>query len=136
MPRRAQEASRALGALGERLACEHLERLGFAVLERNVRTRRGEIDVIAFDGETLVFAEVKTVRAPAAPPAPVSFRTPVGPLERLGRRQQLRLRRLAAAWLCERRPRPHARTIRLDAIGVIVDGSARLLRLDHLEAAF
>lgn len=45
----------ALGRLGEQLAATHLERLGFAILARNARTRYGEIDVIAFDGQTLVF---------------------------------------------------------------------------------
>ena len=57
---------RALGALGEELAAAHLQRLGFVVLARNVRTRHGEIDLIAFDGRTLVFAEVKTRRVSAA----------------------------------------------------------------------
>ena len=45
----------ALGRLGEQLAAAHLERLGFAILARNARTRYGEIDLIAFDGHTLVF---------------------------------------------------------------------------------
>ena len=45
----------ALGRLGEQLAATHLERLGFAILARNARTRYGEIDLIAFDGHTLVF---------------------------------------------------------------------------------
>ncbi len=44
-----------LGRLGERLAASHLERLGFAILARNARTRYGEIDLIGFDGHTLVF---------------------------------------------------------------------------------
>jgi putative endonuclease len=58
-----EDPRRALGRLGEQLAAAHLERLGFAILERNARTRYGEIDLIAFDGHTLVFAEVKTLRA-------------------------------------------------------------------------
>jgi putative endonuclease len=47
------------GEAGERLACEHLERLGFAILQRNFRCRSGEVDVIAREGETTVFVEVK-----------------------------------------------------------------------------
>src|SRR5438270_868017 len=47
-----------LGRLGEALAAARLERLGFTILARNARTRHGEIDLIAFDGQTLVFAEV------------------------------------------------------------------------------
>jgi putative endonuclease len=49
------DARRRLGRLGEELAAAHLQRLGFVVLARNARTRHGEIDLIAFDGRTLVF---------------------------------------------------------------------------------
>jgi putative endonuclease len=125
-----------LGALGEQLACEHFQRLGFRILERNVRTRGGEIDIVAFDGHTLVFVEVKTRRASGDSRA--AGRDPTTtPLERLGPRQRARLRRLAAAWLCQPgRRRPHADVVSLDAVGVTVDAASRLLRLDHLEAAW
>jgi putative endonuclease len=43
---------RALGRLGEQIAARHLEGLRYSVLARNVRTRRREIDLIAFDGAT------------------------------------------------------------------------------------
>ena len=49
-----------LGKLGEDLACDELSRRGYAILARRYRTRFGEIDIIARDGETTVFAEVKT----------------------------------------------------------------------------
>jgi putative endonuclease len=49
-----------LGEIGENLACLELERLGYAVVARRYRRRGGEIDIIAEDGETLVFVEVKT----------------------------------------------------------------------------
>ncbi|HYM56300.1 MAG TPA: hypothetical protein VES97_13130, partial [Solirubrobacteraceae bacterium] len=59
------------------------------------------------------------------------------PLNWLRPRQRARLRRLAVAWLSrEKHIRPAAHTIRFDAIGVIVDGKNRLLRLDHLEGAW
>jgi putative endonuclease len=55
----------------------------------------------------------------------------------LGPRQRSRLRAAAVAWLCDRgRPHPRAALIRFDAVGVTVDGSGRLLRLEHLEAAW
>jgi putative endonuclease len=131
-PRRAL-SPHGLGRRGEDLACEHLERRGFAIVERNARTRSGEIDIVAFDGSTLVFAEVKSRRAPSAA-APVQG---AGPLEGLGVRQQAHLRRLAAAWLCRRaRGFPYARTLRLDAIGVTMDPAGRLLKLEHLEGAW
>ncbi len=47
------------GTAGEDLACQHLRRQGFVILERNYRCRTGEIDVVARDEDTLVFVEVK-----------------------------------------------------------------------------
>jgi putative endonuclease len=49
-----------LGETGENLACRELERRGYAILARRYRLRGGEIDIIARDGETTVFVEVKT----------------------------------------------------------------------------
>ncbi len=61
-PRREEstDARRTVGRLGEELAAEHLTRLGFTTLARNVRTRYGEIDLIVFDGRVIAFVEVKT----------------------------------------------------------------------------
>ncbi len=49
-----------LGEIGESLACAELERRGYAILARRYRCRSGEIDIIALDGSTVVFVEVKT----------------------------------------------------------------------------
>jgi putative endonuclease len=128
------DARHATGRLGEDLAAAHLKRLSFTIVARNVRTRAGEIDLIAFDGVTLVFAEVKT-RCVSSRDRRV--RADQEPLPWLRPRQRARLRRLAVAWLSESRHlRPTAHTIRFDAVGVIVDGQGRLLRLDHLEGAW
>jgi putative endonuclease len=131
----ANDHRRSVGRAGETLAAEHLTRLGFKILARNVRTRHGEIDLIAFDGHTLTFVEVKSRRASSrAIPQADSEQTPLGGLRR---RQQVRLRALATAWLsAPRAERPAAREIRFDAIGVTLDARDRLLRLDHLEAAW
>lgn len=104
------------------------------MLARNVRTRAGEIDLIACDRRALVFVEVKTRRLPAH-----ASRLPAEqqPLAWLRARQRLRLRRLAGAWLAEdRRTRPTVPTIRFDAVGVTLDEHDRLLRLDHIESAW
>jgi putative endonuclease len=52
-----------LGKSGENYACRELERRGYAIVARRFRTRRGELDIIARDGETLVFVEVKARRS-------------------------------------------------------------------------
>jgi putative endonuclease len=123
-----------VGRLGEDLAAAHMTRLGFSTLARNVRTRSGEIDLIVFDGRTLVFAEVKTrcVRDGER-----GIRPDQEPLPWLRPRQRARVRRLAVAWLSDAsHERPTARTVRFDAVGVIIDGRGRLLRLDHVEGAW
>ncbi len=51
-----------LGRIGEDLACRELERRGYVIVARRYRRRRGELDIIARDGATLVFVEVKTRR--------------------------------------------------------------------------
>jgi putative endonuclease len=112
----------------------HMHRLGFSPLGRNERTRHGEIDLIAFDGQTLVFAEVKTRRVNAQRQG---IRPDQQPLVWLRPRQRARLRRLAAAWLREQKHiRPTAHTIRFDAIGVILDTKDRLISLEHIEKAW
>ena len=50
-----------LGRLGEDLAAQHLRKAGYQILERNVRSRYGEIDLVAKDGECVVFVEVRTM---------------------------------------------------------------------------
>lgn len=123
---------RALGRLGEDLAAAHLRREGFSLLARNARTRFGEIDLIAFDGSTIVFAEVKCRRMSAARVTGGCWQ----PLAGLGPRKRTRLRRLATAWLTDTDSRPTSELIRFDAIGVTVDGRDQVLELEHLEGAW
>jgi putative endonuclease len=122
------DARKRLGAEGEELAARHLRRRGFEIVDRNYRTRWGELDIVAFDGRVLAFCEVKTRRAGGACGAA---------LEAVSAAKQAQVRRMASSWLHERgRDRPYAAVIRFDAIGVTVDARGRLLSLDHLEGAF
>src|SRR3954454_2782509 len=86
-----------LGRIGEDLALAHLERLGYTLVARNHRTRYGELDLVVFDGSTLVFVEVKTRRASASGRAP---------WEALGQAKQRQVRRMASAFLVEENDRP------------------------------
>ena len=113
-----------LGRLGERLAAEHLERLGYAVVARNHRTRYGEIDLVVADAETLVIVEVKARRGAGSP------------WDALDERKRRQVRRMGLAYLNEVADRPRRRRLRFDAIGVTFDAAGRLAALDHLEAAF
>lgn len=118
---------RKLGDAGEQLAADHLTRRGFQILDRNYRTRWGELDIVACNGHTVVFCEVKTR---------IATRAGRDPLESVHPRKRLRVRRMAGRWLAERQDRPRADELRFDAIGITLATDGRLLRLDHLEAAF
>lgn len=113
------------GQQGEAHAAEHFEHLGFEVLARNHRTRFGELDLVVYDGSTLVFVEVKTRRSGDREP-----------WESLHFVKQTKVRRMAIAWLTEAPGRPFGASLRFDGVAVLVDSQGELLRLDHLEAAF
>jgi putative endonuclease len=115
----------ARGRRGEEIAAEHFQRLGYEVLARNHRTRYGELDLVACDGESLVFVEVKTRREGSGEP-----------WDNLHSLKRSQVRRMAIAYLQEHPDRPFAPDMRFDAIGIVLDGAGELVRLDHLEAAF
>jgi putative endonuclease len=117
------------GARAEQIVAERLSAAGWQILARNARTRQGELDIVALDGRTLVFLEVKAGRAG-------SRFGPERPVLSVDWRKQLRVRRLATAWMAARRDLPYYAEIRFDAVGVSFDASGRLLEVDHVEAAF
>src|SRR3954470_3597411 len=125
------DGRRSLGAHGERLACEHLTERGYSLVERNFRTRYGELDVVARDERFLVFCEVKT-RVIRGPPGPF------GPLTAVGGRKRRQVREMARQWLAARSARLGRRPpeLRFDAIGVTLEPSGRLVGLEHVEGAF
>ena len=121
----ATDSRKSLGRLGEQLAADHFERLGWEIVERNYQTRFGELDLVAIDGGTLVFAEVKTCRLGRGQP-----------WDSLHERKRSQVRRMASVWLRDAAARPPFLTIRCDAVGVVLDDRGDLVRLDHLRAAF
>ena len=62
LTRRARNSTRKLGVKGENAAVKHLEYCGMTVLARNFRCKPGELDIVALDGNELVFVEVKALR--------------------------------------------------------------------------
>jgi putative endonuclease len=120
------------GRLAEARAAEHLRALHYEIVERNARTRFGELDLICLDERALVFVEVKAIRAGSrvGPERPVLWVTPA---------KQLRVRRLATAWMAERRAAgstPRYAQIRFDAVGVLIGRDDEVLDLEHLVGAF
>lgn len=112
-----------LGALGEEIAVAVLVDAGMRVLDRNWRCRAGELDIVARDGDALVFCEVKARRGTGFGD-PVEAVTPV---------KQRRLRGLARAWLAAHDH--HAPDVRFDVVGVLVRPGARP-QVRHLRGAF
>jgi putative endonuclease len=122
-------SSKSLGRRGEELAADYLCRLGFGIRETNVRSRLGEIDIIADaprdNGEPLlVFVEVKTRRGAV-------FGSPV---EAVNARKQRQLTRLAEAYL-QQHPELGQRTCRFDVIGIRIEALGEI-RIDHIPGAF
>ena len=113
----------AVGAYGERVAAAHLVEAGMVVLARNWRCREGEIDIVAQDGGTLVFCEVKTRRGHRCGT----------PAEAVTAGKAERLRVLALSWL--RDSGVHGDDLRFDVISVRPQARGRA-RVEHLRGAF
>jgi putative endonuclease len=117
-----------LGRRAEELVAVRLERAGWRLVDRNVRLPSGELDIVALDGATLVFVEVKAGRIGATV-------GPELPAHAVGRRKQLKLRRLAREWIAERRGPSGVAGYRFDVVGVRF-GPDGLADVDHVRQAF
>ena len=112
------------GSRGELLAAGYLRRQGYAILRTNWRCRRGEIDIIARDGATLVFVEVRTRRS-ANLGSPEESVTPA---------KQRRLAELAQTYLqwCEAAGKAWPDPWRIDVIAIRAGAAGTAEHLNHL----
>jgi putative endonuclease len=122
-------ARRRTGQVAEDLVAARLAAAGWEIVERNARTRYGELDIVARDGRTLVFIEVKAARAG-------THFGPERPILSIDHRKQQRVRRLATAWIQERRALAPYDEIRFDAVGVTLDRGGRAVDIDYVKGAF
>ncbi|HEX5983116.1 MAG TPA: YraN family protein [Solirubrobacterales bacterium] len=122
-------ARRRTGAIAEDLVARRLAAAGWEIVERNARTRYGELDIVARDGRTLVFIEVKGAREG-------THFGPEQPILSIDSRKQRRVRRLATAWMAERRDQPPYDEIRFDAVGVTLDRGDRAVAVEYVKGAF
>jgi putative endonuclease len=116
------EARLSLGRWGEEQAVAYLRRKGLKIVERNLRTPLGEIDIIARQGRTLIFVEVKTRRS-------LAYGTPqeaVGPVKQ---RQILR----AAQWYLADIGASGAQ-VRFDVVAILARGEEP--GIEHIADAF
>jgi putative endonuclease len=123
------DARRRTGQIAEDLVAVRLAAKGWEVVERNARTRYGELDIVALDGPILVFVEVKGARAgtrfgPEKPILSIDFT------------KQRKVRRLGTAWMAERHEFPPFDDIRFDAVGVTLDHAGRAVEVEYIKGAF
>ena len=112
----------AVGRLGEDLAVAHLRAAGYRIIERNVRTRLGEIDIVALDGSCIVFVEVRTTRWARTTPEESIGRTKKRRLGALGEQYLQAHGQSAADW-------------RADVIAVELEPDGKQRRLEHYVSA-
>jgi putative endonuclease len=113
-----------LGDFGERVAAAHLLAKGYEVIDRKFRVFEAEIDVVARDGDQLVFVEVRTRRGGAPGMAALS----------VSRTKARRLRH-AVEWYVERHPELADAPLRIDVIAVELDRDGTLREVTHIEDA-
>ena len=145
----ATDTRRPTGIKGEEEAARFLSRCGYAILDKNVRTRAGEIDLVAKEGKTLVFVEVKT-RRDAPPIEPEKHdrndKTERGdkgdrldkggdpPQAAVHTRKQNRLAKLAHGYLKLKRIRQTP--CRFDVVSVIFNDDGNVKAIRHIPNAF
>jgi len=118
------DTRRPIGVKGEEEAARFLTRSGYAILDKNVRTRAGEIDLVAKEGKTLVFVEVKTRRDLEGDPPQAGVHT----------RKQNRLAKLAHGYLKLKRIRQTP--CRFDVVAVIINDEGGVKAIRHIPNAF
>ncbi len=119
----APDPRRALGQRGEDLVARWYETAGYRILDRNWRTRDGELDLVLSQGRTVVFCEVKTRRSTA-------FGAPV---EAVTATKQRRIRTLALQWLAAHSRRGDE--LRFDVASVLLPREGKAV-VEVLEAVF
>jgi putative endonuclease len=119
---------RARGASGEQAAAEMLAALGYEIVERNFRTRYGELDIVALDRGSLVFCEVRSR---------VGRDAIAWALQSIGPAKRLQLRKMAREWFrLSKAEVPRSRAIRFDAVAVALAPNGRVLAMEHVRDAF
>lgn len=112
-----------LGRRGEEEAARHLKGLGYRIVGRRERVLRGDIDIVALDGRTVVFVEVRSK----------SDTLHGHPAETVGPQKQRRIAELAAAYI--RRHRLEDQSVRLDVVAVTFPAAGKPV-IEHYQNAF
>jgi putative endonuclease len=116
--------NKVIGKLGEDIAANHLQVNGYKILQRNFRTRFGEIDIVAQDGKYVVFVEVKTRRG-------LKFGYP---REAVDQFKQSRIKNMSTLYLAKKKLLEAL--VRFDVVEIIIDESNNIKSLLLIKNAF
>lgn len=111
------------GSRGEELAATFLLKSGLNIIEQNFRCKGGEVDIVAKDGDTLVFVEVKTRKT-------LNYGVPQLAVTPFKQRQ---ISKAALTWLARNRKMNHS--ARFDVIAILMEGDSRF-SIEHIKNAF
>jgi putative endonuclease len=112
--------TRKVGSNEEEIAAEYLAGKGYFIIQKNYRVRQGEIDIVARDGGTIVFVEVKYRKDGSAG----------HPLEAVTVSKQRQICRTALFYLSQNKINPEVTPVRFDVVGIL--GT----EITHIENAF
>jgi putative endonuclease len=111
------------GNRGEDLAAEYLQNKNFLIIERNFRTRFGEIDIICYDGPTLVFVEVKTkIGHDFGEPEEMATKSKIAKVKRMG---EVYMQDKGLNVGC-----------RVDVVAIVLENSGSVEKLEHYQAVY
>jgi putative endonuclease len=111
------------GNRGEELAVDFLRKKGFLIVERNFRTRFGEIDIVGYDGKTLVFVEVKTkIGHDFGEPEEMVGKSKIGKVKRMG---EVYLQDKGMDVGC-----------RVDVVAIVLKETGEIERLEHYQGVY
>ena len=111
------------GNRGEDLATEYLQKKGYKIIERNFRTRFGEIDIVCRDGQTLVFVEVKTkIGHDFGEPEEMVNKSKISKVKRMG---EVYLQDKGINVGC-----------RVDVVAIVMENNGSVEKLEHYQAVY
>lgn len=118
-----KQNNKVTGNKGEEMAAKYLENKGYSVIERNFRTRFGEIDIVCWDGPILVFVEVKTkIGHDFGEPEDMVGKSKIGQVKRMGEIYVL--------------DKNFTGQCRVDVVAIVLLPDGKIEKLEHYQAVY
>jgi len=118
-----KSGNKVTGNRGEAIAAEYLQKKGYKIIERNFRTRFGEIDIVCWDGKILVFVEVKTKMGhDFGEPEEMVNKRKLSQVKRMG---EVYVQDKGLGCLC-----------RVDVVAIVLENNGLIEKLEHYQAVY